>query len=134
MPANAGSTTSRVATESKTGSLSSCRSRLYATGSPLSVVSRPGEVADEPPRLAARELGDVGVLLLRHDARPGRVAVVERHEAELAGVPDDDVLGEPREVDADLRGDVGELGDDVARRGAVEGVLGRPVEPELASR
>ena len=97
----------------------------------MSVVSRPGQVADEPPGLAARELGDVGVLLLRHDARAGRVAVVQRHEAELAGVPDDDVLGESREVDADLRRDVRELGDDVARRGAVERVLGGPVEAEL---
>ena len=35
-----------------------------------------GEVADEPAGLAAGELGDVGVLLLRHDARPRGVGVV----------------------------------------------------------
>ena len=39
---------------------------------------QPGEVADQAAGLAAGELGDVGVLLLRHDARPGGVAVVER--------------------------------------------------------
>ena len=57
---------------------------------------QPGEVADQPAGLAAGELGDVGVLLLRHDARPGRVAVVEPHEAELPGRPEDDLLGLPR--------------------------------------
>ena len=132
MPANAGSTTSSVATESKTGSLSSCRSRLYASGRPLSVASSPVRLPIEPAGLAARELGDVGVLLLRHDARAGRVAVVEGHEAELAGVPEDDLLGEAREVDADHRRDEGELGHDIARRRAVERVLGGPGEAELA--
>ena len=37
---------------------------------------QPGQVADQPAGLAARQLGDVGVLLLRHDARPGRPGVV----------------------------------------------------------
>ena len=41
IPATAGSSTSRVSTASKTGSLSSCRSRLYASGRPLSVASSP---------------------------------------------------------------------------------------------
>ena len=104
MPVKAGSSTSSVSTESKTGSLSSCRSRLYASGRRLEGGEQAREVADEAARLAARELGDVGVLLLRHDRRARRVAVVERDEAELAGVPEDDLLGEAREVDADLRG------------------------------
>ena len=43
----------------------------------------------------------------------------------------DDLLGDPGQVDADHRGDEGELGDDVARRGAVDRVLDRPVEAEL---
>ena len=48
---------------------------------------QPGQVADQPAGLAAGELGDVGVLLLRHDAGPGRPGVVERGEAELVGAP-----------------------------------------------
>ena len=36
-----------------------------------------GEVTDETTGLATGQLGDVGVLLLRHDARPGRVGVVQ---------------------------------------------------------
>ena len=39
---------------------------------------QPGEVADQPAGLAAGQLGDVRVLLLRHDRRAGRVGVVER--------------------------------------------------------
>ena len=57
---------------------------------PLERREQPGEIADEAPGLSAGELGDVRVLLLRHDARPRRVAVVEPDESELAGVPDDD--------------------------------------------
>ena len=72
--------------------------------------------------LAAGELGDVGVLLLRHDARPGRVAVVERHEAELAGGPEDDLLGLPADVDADHREHERQLGDEVAAGRPVDGV------------
>ena len=41
MPANAGSRIVSWSIWSKTGSLSSCRSRLYASGRPLSVVSSP---------------------------------------------------------------------------------------------
>ena len=92
---------------------------------------QPGQVADQPPGLAAGELGDVGVLLLRHDARPGRPGVVQRHEAELAGRPEDDLLGEPADVDADLRGDEGELGDEVAGGRAVDGVGAGAGEAEL---
>ena len=61
---------------------------------------QPGQVADEPTGLAAGELGDVRVLLLRHDARPRGVGVVQAHEAELLGRPEDDLLGEPGDVDA----------------------------------
>ena len=38
-------------TESKTGSLSSCRSRLYASGRPLSVASRPVRLPISRPAL-----------------------------------------------------------------------------------
>ena len=83
-----------------------------------------GEITDETARLAARQFGDVRILLLRHDRRAGRIAVVERHERELAGIPEDDLLGETRQVDADHRGDERELGDDIATRGRIDGVLG----------
>ena len=82
-----------------------------------------GQVTDEAPGLAARELCDVGVLLLRHDGRAGRVGVVQGDVVEFLGVPDDDLLAQAGDVDADLSTDEGELGDDVARGGAVDGVF-----------
>ncbi len=51
--------------------------------------------------------------------------------AELAGRPEDDLLGDPADVDADLSRDVGELGDEVTSRGAVDRVGARPGEAEL---
>ena len=41
MPAIAGKTVTRVSAESNSGSLSSCRSRLYARGKAFKVVRRP---------------------------------------------------------------------------------------------
>ena len=88
---------------------------------------QPGQVPDQPAGLAAGELGDVGVLLLRHDARPRRPGVVQPDEAELPGRPEDQLLGEAADVHAELGADEGELGDEVPRRRAVDRVrAGRP--------
>ena len=81
-----------------------------------------GEVADEAARLAAGELGDVGVLLLRHHRRPRGVGVVEPGEAELLARPQHPLLAEAGEVDAD-QGEVEQrLGDEVAIADRVERV------------
>ena len=56
------------------------------------------EVTVDAAALAARELGEVGVLLLRHDGAAGGVAVRERDEAELGGAPQHDLLAQAREV------------------------------------
>ncbi|OEI70206.1 Uncharacterized protein Cus16_0832 [Curtobacterium sp. ER1/6] len=112
---------------------------------PLQRREEPGEVPDETPGLAPGELGDVGVLLLRHDARPGRERVVEADEAELLRVPEDDLLGQAGHVDADLGQHERELGHDVTGCGGVDRVVRRPgeaefvgdrrrVEPERAAR
>ena len=87
-------------------------------------------VADEAAGLTAREFGDVGVLLLRHDRRAGRVGVVERDVAEFLGVPDNDLFAQAGDVDADLGADEGELGDDIARGGAVDRVFDRVAKSE----
>src|SRR3712207_7933027 len=42
-----------------------------------------GQVADEASGLPARQFGDVRILLLRHDRRPGRPGVVEPRPAEF---------------------------------------------------
>ena len=96
------------------------------------MASRPLTLPISRPALPAGELGDVGVLLLRHDARPGGVGVVEHDEAELLGRPEDDLLGLPAHVDADHRRDERELGHEVAGGGAVDGVRAGAVEAEVA--
>ena len=51
IPETAGSSSSSVSAASKTGSLSSCRSRLYASGRPLSVASSPVRLPISRPAL-----------------------------------------------------------------------------------
>ena len=52
------------------------------------------EIADRPPAPPAHQLGNVGVLLLRHDAGPGRVLVRHFDEAELRARPEHELLRE----------------------------------------
>ena len=91
----------------------------------------PDEVADHAAGLAARELGDVGVLLLRQHRRTGRVRVGEADEPELLRRPQHDLLADAREVDLRERGDEQRLGDEVAIGDRVERVLERSRETEL---
>ena len=56
------------------------------------------EPADRRARLAAGELGDVGVELLRHHRRAGGGVLGQPREAELARRPQHDLLADPREV------------------------------------
>ena len=98
---------------------------VVGQGNSLENREQTGEISDEAPRLSTRELGDVGVLLLWHDRGSGRVGVIERHVAELLGVPDDDLLRQPRDVDSYLRADEGKLRNDIASGGAVNRVGNR---------
>ena len=52
------------------------------------------QVADETPGAAANQLGHVGVLLLRHDARPRGVFVGQLNEPEFRAGPEDQLLGD----------------------------------------
>ena len=72
-----------------------------------------GEVADQPAGLAAHQLGDVGVLLLRQHRRAGGVGVVEAGEAELVAGPQHPLLAHPGQVDAEQ----GEVEQTPRRRG-----------------
>ena len=90
-----------------------------------------GEVADQPTRLAAHELGDVGVLLLRHHRAAGRERIVERGEAELVRCPEHELLADARQVEAHHREGEQRLGDEVAVRHRVEAVLEPCREPEV---
>ena len=57
-----------------------------------------GQPPDHRARLAAHELGDVGIELLRHHRRARRRRLGQAHEAELARRPEDELLADPRQV------------------------------------
>ena len=87
MPASAGSTSSSCRPSRTPAPCPPAgRGRRPAAG-PSAWSSRAIEVADQPAGLAAGQLGDVRVLLLRHDRRPGGVGVVELDPAELGASP-----------------------------------------------
>ena len=56
------------------------------------------QVAIDSAALAADKLGKVGVLLLRHDRRPGGVGVGKRDKAKFGARPQHDLLGKTRQV------------------------------------
>ena len=90
------------------------------------------QVAVDAAGAAAGELGDVRVALLGHDAGAGREVVREADEAELVARPEDDLLGETREVHHRRGGGGLELDDEVAVGDGVDAVAARRGETELA--
>src|SRR6185436_21151765 len=86
---------------------------------------------DDPAGLAPGQLGDVRVLLLRHDRRPGGELVGEPDPAELTGRPEADLLADPGQVYAEQGGDEQELGDEVPVGDRVDRVGGGRAEAEL---
>ena len=88
------------------------------------------QVPDRAAGLAAHQLGHVGVLLLRHQARAGGVGVGELDEAELRRRPEHQLLGQAREVHHRDRGRRQELERRVARGDGVHAVAGGRVEAE----
>ena len=62
---------------------------------------------------------------------PGRIPVVEHHEAHLAARPEHPLFADPAEVDADHGERVDRVGDEVAIAHRIERVLEPPGEAEL---
>src|SRR5574337_1593178 len=90
------------------------------------------QVADHAPGLAAREFGDAGVALLRHDRAAGAVAVGEVDEAEGLAHPQHQFLGQPRHVHHADRREGRELEREVAVADRVQAVVAQAVEAERA--
>ena len=88
------------------------------------------EVTVDTAGLAARKLGKVWVLLLRHDGRAGGVAVRERDEAKLRAAPQDDLLAQAREVHHAYGAGVVEVEQVVAVRDGVHRVGNRMVKAQ----
>ncbi len=80
-------------------------------------------VAGDAPGLAARELDDIGILLLRHDRRSGAEAIGERHEREARIHPPRELFGEARDVRHRQRRGGGELDGEIPIGHRVEGIL-----------
>ena len=90
--------------------------------------------AGDPRRLRAQQLGRVGVLLLRHQARAGGEVVGGLAEAELAARPDHDLRAEPRQVRRADRRRVHVVEREVAVGDGVDRVRRRAREAELVRR
>ena len=86
--------------ESKIGSLSSWRSRLYASGRPLRVASSPVRLPISRPALPRASSATSGFFFCGMMLDPVDHASAKRGESELLGDPDDHVLTQPGEVDA----------------------------------
>ena len=98
---------------------------------PLQGGEHPGEMADEPAGLSPGQLGDVGVLLLGEHRAPGGVGVVEGDEAELLGRPQDELLADPRQMDAEESQIEEGLGHEVTVGDGVERILEPSGETEI---
>ena len=90
----------------------------------------PLERAEQQARAAAHQFGGVGIALVRHDRRSGRPSVGQFHEAERLRRPQDDFLGETRQMDRSQRGSVEIVDHEVAVADRVETVGGWAVEAE----
>ncbi len=83
--------------------------------------------------LAAYQLGNVGVLLLRHDRGAGAEAVGEVDETEARAHPQDQFFRQAREVSHHQRRRGGEFDGKVAIRHRIERVLADRLEAQLLS-
>ncbi len=87
-----------------------------------------GQRADNAARLGAHQFGRVRVALLRHDRGTAGELVGELHEAELGRGPDDDFLGQPRQVGGADGAGGDRLEHEVAVGNGIERITHRPVE------
>jgi hypothetical protein len=89
------------------------------------------QVGGQARRLGACQLCRVGVLLLGEHRRARRERVVQLHEAVLVAGPQDDLGAEPRQVHAELSGEVQVVDQRVAAGDRVEAVGAGALEPEV---
>ena len=102
---------------------------------PLADRQQRDQITDRASRLAAQELGDVGVALLRHERAARAVALAETHEPELGRRPEHQLLAEARQVHGQQRRRKGDLRGEVAIGDGVEAVVRRPArEPQRGGR
>ena len=81
------------------------------------------QIADHATGLAARQLGHIGILLLRHQRGAGGVGVGDTDKVELAAGPQDQVFRQARQVYGQQRGDTAKLHDEIPVADRVHRVL-----------
>ena len=86
--------------------------------------------AGDPARMAPDQLGRVGVALLRHDRGAGAEGVGQVDEAERLARPEDQLLGEAREVERALGRGHQIIEREVAVGDGIERVGAGPVEAQ----
>lgn len=96
---------------------------IVGHGQPLEQREQRHEVAIHAPGLAARQLGHVGIFLLRHERRAGGVGVGDLDEVELRAGPENHVLREPRQMHGEHRTGGAEFDGEIAVAHGVHGVL-----------
>mmetsp|Transcript_69589 Transcript_69589/g.163584 ORF Transcript_69589/g.163584 Transcript_69589/m.163584 type:complete len:415 (-) Transcript_69589:1059-2303(-) len=90
------------------------------------------QVAHDAARLAARQLRHVGVLLLRHDRRARAEGIGQRDEAEVLAHPQDQLLGQSRDVQHHERRSRRELDRKVTVADGVQAVLADALHAQRA--
>src|SRR5947199_8313363 len=86
----------------------------------------------KPSGFSARELGHVGIFLLRHQTRSGGESVAELDEAEFVRAPDDQIFAQPGEMHSNHRETEQEFADKVAIAHRIETVLAYASKPDFA--
>src|SRR5258706_14633529 len=87
-------------------------------------------MAEHAASFSSGELPDVGILLLRHDAAAGGHRMVQVHESELRGIPENDLFGQTGKVHHQNRCRAQELYGEIAIGNRVQTVLADSVEAE----
>ena len=85
-------------------------------------------------RLAAHQLGRIGIALLRHDRAAGGEGIAQGHEAEALAGPEYQLLGEARKMGGEDGAGGQELDGEVAGRNGIHGIGHRPREAERGGR
>jgi hypothetical protein len=81
------------------------------------------EVADDAAGFAAREFGDIGIFLLRHQRRAGGVGIGELDEVKFRTGPENQILGQPRKMHGQQRGGGTKFNGEIAVADGVHGIL-----------
>ena len=97
----------------------------------LQAGQQPDEVTHNPAGLTAGQFAGIGILLLRKHRAAGGNRIVQAHEAEFAGHPEDDVLAETRKVNHQHGGGVEKIAGKIPVAHSIERIRGQRAEAQI---